>query len=102
MTNKTAHLFFAEGCQKVASGGGVGVGVGGENVTNPVINSSSPKKAISNCLSRAVINHPIKAEVNGAPRAEGINTIGRVVGGVDESLLESASRSYERTEQGSG
>lgn len=98
MTNKTAHLFFAEGCQKVASGGGVG----GENVTNPVINSSSPKNAISNFLIPAVINHPIKAEVNGAPRAEVINTIGRVVGGVDESLLESASGSYERTEKGSG
>ena len=40
MTNKTIHLFFAEGCQKVASGGGVD----GENVTNPVISSRSPKK----------------------------------------------------------
>ena len=98
MTNKTAHLFFAEGCQKVASGGGVG----GENVTNTVLNSSSLKKAIFNCLIPAVINHPIKAEVNGAPRAEVINTIGRVVGGIDESLLESASGSYERTEKGSG
>ena len=98
MTNNTAHLFFAEGCQKVVSGGGVG----GENVTNPVLNSSSLKKAIFNCLIPAVINHPIKAEVNGAPRAEVINTIGRVVGGIDESLLESASGSYERTEKGSG